>query len=93
MAYFIGTVLGASVAIYLLSRIIELILIRIIKNPSTIIIVSTSIIFICLLTLWLSALGKPQAQGISSLLAYFFASIFLAFFRCRKKTGKSVETS
>lgn len=88
MANFIGALLGAVAVIYLLSRLVEWVLIkRIVKDPTAVVLISTSSIFVLLLALWLSAQGKPYAQGISSPVAYFLASVLLAFFRARKATS------
>lgn len=91
MAEFIGALLGAVAVIYLLSRLFEWILIkRIVINQTAVVLISTSSMFVLLLALWLSALGKPYEKGISAPLAYLLASALLAFFRTRKAKSSEV---
>jgi len=90
MAYFIGSILGAMTGIYLLSKLLEWVLLkRVIKSRVSVVLTSTagSLFLVC--SLWYSALGKPYAQGNYFLLSYLLASLLLVAIRYRRL--KSLE--
>ena len=95
MANFIGAILGAMLAIYLISKLIEWVLVkRIVQSRSAMILISTSAALLLVFILWYSALGKPYAQGVNFLLAYLLGSLFLAALRCsRSKSTKGAQST
>jgi fructose-specific phosphotransferase system IIC component len=91
MANFIGAMLGAILAIYVMSRLIEwLLLKRIIASRGMMILVSTATSFFIVCGLWYSALGKPYAQDTGFLLIYLLASVLLTLIRYSKSRSSKV---
>jgi fructose-specific phosphotransferase system IIC component len=93
MANFIGAMLGAMLAIYVISRLIEwLLLKRIIASRSMMMVASTAASFLIVCGLWYSALGKPYAQDADFLLIYLLAAVLLTLIRySRSKSSKVVQ--
>ena len=91
MASLLGAILGAIIAIYLLSKLLEWVLLRwIIKSRVALAVTSTGAIFLGVSTLWFLNLGKPSAQSPSFLIAYLIAFVILIAIRCSAAKKKAL---
>lgn len=85
MAEFVGTVAGAMLLIYLISKAIEwAVLKRIGTSESSMVLTSTGVTFLLFVAMWVSAMGTPTAQRPIFLISYFLGAVFLAVIRLRK---------
>lgn len=92
IAEFIGSIIGAMLIIYMISKVIEwVILKRIGTSKSSMILTSTSVTFLLIASLWLSALGTPTAKGPLFMMHVLLGAIILSVIRLKKAKSLKVE--